>query len=172
MQIKERLCFLDTHLTLWLSCAQFYISHNFTIENWLEVLFFFSFPTFSQHPNKWVSVFLEILNWVFVGGGNSVLKMGIVCMFRLGSSRSYSTAISNGNWFSLTHLLSSFLTYVLHLVGFQSKCLYFNKFMQSSMWSVPELNQRSVSSCLYKAHNAFPLTRGSTMPLRSTMVTF
>lgn len=64
-----------------------------------------------------------------LGGGNSVLNMGIVCMFRLGSSRSYSTAISNGNWFSLTHLLSSFLTYVLHLVGFQSKCLYFNKFM-------------------------------------------
>ncbi|XP_030957356.1 39S ribosomal protein L45, mitochondrial [Quercus lobata] len=49
--------------------------------------------------------------------------------YLLGSSRSYSTAISN----------------------------------------VPELNQRSVSSCLYKAHNAFPLTRGSTMPLRSTM---
>lgn len=46
-----------------------------------------------------------------------------------GSSRSYSTAISN----------------------------------------VPELNQRSVSSCLYKAHNAFPLTPGSTMTLRSTM---
>nr|XP_023897943.1 39S ribosomal protein L45, mitochondrial-like isoform X2 [Quercus suber] len=39
----------------------------------------------------------------------------------------------------------------------------------SSMWSVPELNQRSVSSCLYKAHNAFPLTPGSTMTLRSTM---
>ncbi|KAM3752769.1 hypothetical protein ACB098_03G044100 [Castanea mollissima] len=49
--------------------------------------------------------------------------------YLLGSSRSYSTAISN----------------------------------------VPELNQRSVSSCLYKAHDAFPLTRGSTMTLRSTM---
>nr|XP_023897942.1 39S ribosomal protein L45, mitochondrial-like isoform X1 [Quercus suber]POE53962.1 putative 39s ribosomal protein l45, mitochondrial [Quercus suber] len=49
--------------------------------------------------------------------------------YLLGSSRSYSTAISN----------------------------------------VPELNQRSVSSCLYKAHNAFPLTPGSTMTLRSTM---
>nr|XP_023928565.1 39S ribosomal protein L45, mitochondrial-like [Quercus suber]POE90728.1 putative 39s ribosomal protein l45, mitochondrial [Quercus suber] len=50
------------------------------------------------------------------------------CSYLLGSSRSYSTAISN----------------------------------------VPELNQRSVSSCLYKAHNAFPLTRGSTT-LRFTM---
>lgn len=51
------------------------------------------------------------------------------CSYLLGSSRSYSTAISN----------------------------------------VPELNQRSVSSCLYNAHNAFPLTRGSAMTLRSTM---
>ncbi|KAL4637167.1 hypothetical protein ACB092_03G060900 [Castanea dentata] len=49
--------------------------------------------------------------------------------YLLGSSRSYSTAISN----------------------------------------VPELNQRSVSSCLYKAHDAFPLTHGSTMTLCSTM---
>ncbi|XP_075657401.1 uncharacterized protein LOC142627425 [Castanea sativa] len=49
--------------------------------------------------------------------------------YLLGSSRSYSTAISN----------------------------------------VPELNQRSVYSCLYKAHDAFPLTHGSTMTLRSTV---
>lgn len=34
---------------------------------------------------------------------------------------------------------------------------------------VPELNQRSISSCLYKVHNAFPFTRGCTMTLRSTM---
>ncbi|KAL0005824.1 hypothetical protein SO802_013385 [Lithocarpus litseifolius] len=49
--------------------------------------------------------------------------------YLLGSSRSYSTAIS----------------------------------------IAPELNRRSVSSCFYKAHNAFPLTRGSTMTPRSTM---
>ncbi|XP_062144317.1 uncharacterized protein LOC133851763 [Alnus glutinosa] len=34
---------------------------------------------------------------------------------------------------------------------------------------VPELNQRSISSCLYKARNAFHFTRGCTMTLRSTM---
>ncbi|KAE8010150.1 hypothetical protein FH972_006537 [Carpinus fangiana] len=34
---------------------------------------------------------------------------------------------------------------------------------------VPELNQRSISSCLNNAHKAFPFTRGSMMTLRSTM---
>ncbi|KAB1202292.1 39S ribosomal protein L45, mitochondrial [Morella rubra] len=35
---------------------------------------------------------------------------------------------------------------------------------------VPELNRRSISSCLHKVHNALPFTRGSTMTLRSKMV--
>ncbi|KAK7821515.1 putative 39s ribosomal protein l45 [Quercus suber] len=76
------------------------------------------------------------------------------CSYLLGSSRSYSTAISNVPELNQRSV---------------SSCLYkaHNAFPLTR--GIPELNQRSVSSCLYKAHNAFPLTPGSTMTLRSTM---